>query len=61
MPAYCSCCAIPLCNYATIFGSVEEVLVNHGSHHHTLYSEDNALVYFYLEETTFELTTVTNT
>ena len=38
--------------YGAIFGSVEEELVQRGSHDHALFREDNALVYFYLEEAT---------
>jgi len=38
--------------YAEVFGSVEEELMARASHTHALYREDNAALYFFLEEAT---------
>ena len=38
--------------YAEVFGLVKEELIDRATHTHTLYRDDNASLYFYLEETT---------
>ena len=38
--------------YLTMYGSVEGELIARASHTHPLYREDNAKVYYYLEEAT---------
>jgi antitoxin component of RelBE/YafQ-DinJ toxin-antitoxin module len=36
--------------WSTVHGSVETQLIVHASHHHALIKDDNALVYYYIEE-----------
>ena len=38
--------------YAEVFGSVEEDFIDRATHTHPLYRDDNASLYFYLEEAT---------
>ena len=47
--------ALPLMTnqpYAEVFGSVKEELIDRATHTHLLYRDDNASLYFYLEEAT---------
>ena len=43
---------IPNQPYAAEFKSVEEEMIAHATHTHPLYCNDNASLYFYLEEAT---------